>query len=112
MKKYEVFTTILASAAALFVGAAAHAANGAASPVDAQQAQLNLADQHDIRIEAEWAVQQATVKLGSPVAKRGGYLVPVTVANTKCEVFVRPYMPQSDLEPPMRWKADPAVCGK
>ncbi|VWC52271.1 hypothetical protein BLA13014_07947 [Burkholderia aenigmatica] len=52
------------------------------------------------------------MKTGEPVAGQGGYSVPVTVADTKCKVFVRPYTPKSDMEPPRRWKADAAVCGK
>lgn len=73
---------------------------------------LNPADRYDIKSAAEWAVRDVTMKTGEPVAERGGYVVPVTVANTKCTVTVRPYTPKSDFEPPRRWKTDNAVCGK
>lgn len=73
---------------------------------------LNPADRYDIKAEAEWAARSTTMKTGEPVAEQGAYVVPITVANMKCKVLVRPYTPKSDLEPPRRWKADPAVCGK
>ncbi|VBQ36254.1 Uncharacterised protein [Burkholderia pseudomallei] len=73
---------------------------------------LHPADRYDIKSEAEFAVRAMTIKSGDPVAEQGGYMVPVTVANTKCTVLVKPYTPKSDMEPPHRWKADTAVCGK
>lgn len=81
-----------------------------AAPVHAQA--LHPADRYDIKSEAEFAARGMLIKSGEPVAEQGGYMVPVTVANTKCKVLVRPYTPKSDMEPPRRWKADTAVCGK
>lgn len=93
-----------------FVAASLLAACFLSTSVGAQP--LSPADRYDIKAEAEWATRSATMKTGEPVAEQGSYVVPVTVANTKCKVAVRPYTPKSDLEPPRRWKADPAVCGK
>jgi hypothetical protein len=90
---------------------AALVAAGALSTAASAQP-LNPADRYDVQHEAEWAVQDVTMKTGEPVAAQGGYVVPVTVAGTKCTVLVRPYTPKSDREPPVRWKADPAACGK
>ncbi|MBU9371809.1 hypothetical protein LGM85_22560 [Burkholderia multivorans] len=73
---------------------------------------LHPADRYDIKSEAEFAVRDVTIKAGEPVAAQSGYIVPVIVANEKCKVLVRPYTPKSDMEPPRRWKADTAVCGK
>ncbi|NIF40125.1 hypothetical protein F3J14_04255 [Burkholderia sp. Tr-862] len=73
---------------------------------------LHPADRYDIKSEAEFAVQKATIQAGEPTAGQGGYVVPVMVANEKCTVVVRPYTPKSDLEPPRRWKSEPAVCRK
>jgi len=73
---------------------------------------LNPADRYDIKMEAEWATRKALMNTGEPVAQQDGYVVPVTVASMKCKVLVRPYTPTSDLEPPLRWKAEPAVCDK
>ncbi|MBN3761176.1 hypothetical protein [Burkholderia sp. Ac-20365] len=73
---------------------------------------LSHADQFDIKTAAEYAVKKATMKAGEPVATQGGYIVPVTVAGTKCKVFVHPYKAKSDFAPPMRWDSDPAVCDK
>jgi len=73
---------------------------------------LSHADQYDIKNAAEYAARKATMKTGEPVPTQGGYIVPVTVAGTKCKVFVHPYTPKSDLAPPMRWDSDAAVCGK
>lgn len=94
----------------IFVAWTLIAACGISTSVGAQT--LNPADRYDIKSAAEWAARDATMKTGEPVAGQGGYSVPVTIADTKFKVFVRPYTPKSDMEPPRRWKADAAVCGK
>lgn len=73
---------------------------------------LSRADEFDIKNAAEYAVKKATMTTGEPIARQGGYIVPVTVKGTKCKVFVHPYTSTSDLSPPMRWDSDPAVCDK
>lgn len=70
---------------------------------------LHPADASDIVFAAKQAVIKELVKAGEPVKKGEMYVVDVTVNGKKCSVAVKPHMP-SAIEPPVRWKAEPAVC--
>jgi hypothetical protein len=79
-------------------------------PLFVQAQALHPADAYDIKSTAEFAAQRKFVRAGAPVRQGVGYLVPVEVMGRKCTVLVNPYAPKSDLEPPLRWKADAPKC--
>ncbi|WVK06408.1 hypothetical protein AB8807_22240 (plasmid) [Xanthomonas campestris pv. olitorii] len=72
-------------------------------------AELNRADVWDIKSAAKWAAVDQAVTVGEPIAHGSNYEVDVKVNNRVCRVTVRPYNP-SEIEPPIRWKADKAQC--